>query len=178
VKAVDLDTQRVALRAVVADDLPDLARIRSTVEVARWWQARTAEELQYEWVRGMDEGEAHWTVWIDGHRAGFVQAYEEPDPDYRHAGLDLYLDPSVHGQHYGREIVERVVRHLLHDVGHHRVIIDPTLANEPAVRCYEAVGFKRVGAMRQYWFDHVEQCWADGLLMDIVVDDLLPFDLS
>jgi aminoglycoside 6'-N-acetyltransferase len=174
VQALELESHRCTLRPVVAEDLPDLARIRSTPEVARWWQARTVEEVRSEWISGVDDGEAHWTVWADGRRVGFVQAYEETDPDYRRAGIDLYVDPEFHGQKYGREITERVARYLLNDLGHHRVIIDPTLANEPAVRCYEAVGFKRVGVMREYWFDHVEQRWADGLLMDLLVDDLRP----
>ncbi len=170
--AVDLDSVRARLRAVEADDLADLARIRSTPEVARWWQARSAEQLAEEEVEGRNDGDAHWTVWVDDERVGFIQAYEETEADYRHGGIDLYLDPSLHGQHFGREITERVARYLLDDLGHHRVIIDPTLANAAAVRCYEQVGFKAVGVMREYWFDHVEQRWADALLMDLLPADL------
>lgn len=170
--AVDLVGERVALRPVVEGDLAELARIRSTPEVARWWQARTEAEVRDGWVEALADGEPHWTVWLADRRIGFVQAYEKPDPDYRHAGIDIYLDPTLHGQGYGREVTALVARHLLHDLGHHRVIIDPTAANEPAVRCYEAVGFRPVGVMRQYWYDHVEQRWADGLLMDLLVDDL------
>lgn len=123
-------------------------------------------------MKALDEGEAHWTVWAGDARIGFIQAYEEPEPDFRHAGIDIYLDPSVQGRGYGREVTARVARFLFDDLGHHRVIIDPTLANEPAVRCYEAVGFRRVGVMRAYWYDHVEQRWADGLLMDLLPTDL------
>lgn len=177
-KAVELESHRAVLRPVVVEDFEELSRIRSTLEVARWWQARSAGELKYEWVQALDDGEAHWTIWIDGRRRGFIQAYEETDPDYRHAGIDLYLDPELHGQGYGREVTERVARHLFDDLGHHRVVIDPTLANEAAVKCYEAVGFTRVGVMREYWYDHVEQRWADGLLMDLLSTDLLPFALS
>jgi aminoglycoside 6'-N-acetyltransferase len=172
VNAVDLDSARARLRAVVPEDLPDLARIRSTSEVARWWQVRTAAQLAGEEAEARGDGDAHWTVWMGDDRVGFIQGYERTDPDYRHAGIDLYLDPSLHGQHVGREITQRVARHLLTDLGHHRVIIDPTLANEAAVRCYEAVGFQRVGVMREYWFDHVEQRWADALLMDLLSTDL------
>jgi aminoglycoside 6'-N-acetyltransferase len=176
--AVDLDCRRASLKPVVGGDLEDLAKIRSTPEVARWWQARTPEELRFEWNAALDDGEAWWTIWLDGCRVGFIQAYEEADDDYRHAGIDLYLEPGLHGQRYGREVIESVVRYLFREVGHHRVVIDPTLANEVAVRCYEAVGFTRVGVMREYWYDHVQERWVDGLLMDLLATDLLPFALS
>jgi aminoglycoside 6'-N-acetyltransferase len=170
-KAGELESKRTVLRPVATGDFGDLARIRSLPEVARWWQARTAVQVEQEWEQAQIDGEAHWTVWVDGERRGFIQSYEEADPDYRHAGIDLYLDPALHGQHYGREVTERVARHLFDDVGHHRVIIDPTLANTAAVRCYEGVGFTAVGVMRDYWYDHVEQRWADALLMDLLRDD-------
>jgi aminoglycoside 6'-N-acetyltransferase len=169
--AVDLDSRRTSLRPVTADDFDHLARIRSTPEVARWWQARTAAEVEAEWVQAQTDGEAHWTIWVEGDRRGFIQAYEETDPDYHHAGIDLYLDPALHGRRFGREVTERVARYLFDEVGHHRVIIDPTLANTAAVKCYEGVGFTTVGVMRAYWFDHVEQRWADALLMDLLRDD-------
>jgi aminoglycoside 6'-N-acetyltransferase len=172
VKAVDLESERALLRRVVPEDLPDLARLRSEPEVARWWQARTADQFADEEAEAEAEGEAHWTVWVDDERVGFIQAYEETDPDYRRAGIDLFVASRWHGRHLGREITALVARHLFDDLGHHRVIIDPTLANEAAVRCYEAVGFRRVGVMRDYWYDHVEQRWADGLLMDLLPADL------
>jgi len=38
--------------------------------------------------------------------------------------------------------------------------------------CYEAVGFRRVGAVRSYWWDHVEERWADDVLLDLLADEL------
>jgi aminoglycoside 6'-N-acetyltransferase len=170
--AVELSTDRTSLRPVTADDVEDLSRLRSTPEVARWWQARTPAEVAADWREGLADGEARWTVWMQGARVGFIQAYEETDPDYRRAGIDLYVDPGQHGRGIGREITARVARWLFDDLGHHRVIIDPTLANAAAVRCYEAVGFRPVGVMREYWWDHVEGRWADALLMDLLRADL------
>jgi aminoglycoside 6'-N-acetyltransferase len=178
VKAVVLESARSTLRPVTADDIDELSAIRSKPEVARWWRARTAEEVQGEWVKALAEGEAHWTVWADDRRIGFIQAYEEVEDDFRHAGIDIYLDPTVHGRGHGREATARVARFLFEDLDHHRVIIDPTVSNSVAVRCYERVGFKRVGVMREYWFDHVEQRWADGLLMDLLPGDLRPADIA
>ena len=48
-------------------------------------------------------------------------------------------------------------------------MIDPAVANERAVRCYEAVGFRRVGVMRRYQ-RMADGNWEDGLLMELVLD--------
>ena len=50
-------------------------------------------------------------------------------------------------------------------------MIDPAAHNERAIRCYEKVGFKRVGVMREYWRDP-EGVWRDGLLLDLLADEL------
>ena len=62
-----------------------------------------------------------------------------------------------------------LVRHLTADLGHHRLVIDPAVANERAVRCYEAVGFRPVGVMRRYQ-RMADGNWEDGLLMEFVLD--------
>ena len=64
-----------------------------------------------------------------------------------------------------------VARWLIDERGHHRLTIDPALANDPAIRAYEAVGFKRVGVLRRYWRDP-EGVWQDGLLLDLLADEL------
>ena len=57
--------------------------------------------------------------------------------------------------------IRTVCRHLV-DRGHHRIVIDPAEANVRAIRCYEAVGFRRVGVLREYWWNHLEKRWANG----------------
>ena len=46
------------------------------------------------------------------------------------------------------------------------MVIDPAADNEPAIRCYTAVGFQPVGRMRRYERDIDGPGWHDGLLMD------------
>ena len=53
-----------------------------------------------------------------------------------------------------------------------RIVIDPAAANERAIRCYEAVGFRRVGVMRSYWFDRTIGDWVDGLMLDLLGSEL------
>lgn len=67
---------------------------------------------------------------------------------------------------------DKVARHLVHDRGHHRLVIDPAADNEPAIRCYAAVGFRPVGIMRRYERDADGAGWHDGLLMDLLAEEL------
>jgi aminoglycoside 6'-N-acetyltransferase len=110
-------------------------------------------------------------VLLDGRVVGAIQWYAENDPDFRHAGIDVYLDPSVHGRGVGTDAVRTLAAHLIGGHGYHRLVIDPAVDNTAAVRCYAKVGFRPVGVMRQYWRDPAGQ-WRDGLLMDLLAADL------
>jgi aminoglycoside 6'-N-acetyltransferase len=103
---------------------------------------------------------------------GLVQCSEEGDPDYRHAALDVFLDPGVHGRGLGRDAVATLASHLVDDRGHHRLVIDPAADNTAAIRCYAAAGFRPVGVLRRYERDHDGRGWHDGLLMDLLAEDL------
>ena len=153
------------LRPLTEDDGPELRRILATPEVARWWDV---PDEAFPW----DEPEStRLTIVVDGAVAGLIQFSEELEPKYRHAGIDLFLDPALHGRGLGTEAVRRVVRHLIDERGHHRITIDPAAANAVAIRTYEKVGFKPVGIMRRYERDVGGDGWHDGLPMELVAGD-------
>jgi aminoglycoside 6'-N-acetyltransferase len=154
---------RLVLRPTIAADAPELVRIHRTPEVRRWWGA---PESTFPW----DEPDAtRWTIEIDGAVAGMIEFHEEQEPRYRHASIDLFLDPALHGRGIGTEAVRRTVRYLVTERGHHRITIDPANANAAAIRCYEKADFKPVGVMRAYERDPDGDQWHDGLLMELVV---------
>jgi RimJ/RimL family protein N-acetyltransferase len=154
--------RRLELRPLAPGDEEELLRIHRTAEVARWWDQ---PEAAFPW----DEPDStRFTILVDGQIAGLIQYWEEREPRYRHAGIDLFLDPSLHGRGLGTEAVARVVDHLISERGHHRITIDPALANGAAIRCYEKVGFRAVGVMRQAERDPGGEGWHDCLLMELV----------
>jgi aminoglycoside 6'-N-acetyltransferase len=104
----------VMLRPATAADIPELAKIRATPEVLRWWRggddlaAAVAEDLA-------EEGTETFVVEHAGRVAGAIQWHAEDEPDYRHAGIDIYLDPALHGRGIGTDAVLTLARHLIAD---------------------------------------------------------------
>jgi aminoglycoside 6'-N-acetyltransferase len=162
--------ERLLLRPLEERDFARLAEIGSEPEVARWWPDIAVAELA-EKAAGEEEGTVALTVEREGRVVGMIQFHEETTPDFRHAGIDIFLAAECHGQGLGADAVRTLARHLFDERGHHRVTIDPAAANERAIRCYERVGFRRVGIMRRYWRDPRGE-WQDGLLLDLLADDL------
>ena len=157
----------VRLRPVQEEDRARLVEIRSTPEVRRWWGTPYDDDAD-----AADDTTHRFIVEFEGRVVGLIQYGEELDHMYRHANLDLYLDPSVHGRGLGQDAVRTLSRYLLDVLGHHRLVIDPAATNESAIRCYTAVGFRPVGVMRAYERDPEGTAWHDGLLMDLLRGDL------
>ena len=153
----------MSLRPLVKGDEEELRRIHAAPEVLRWWG-----EPEDGFPLGDDPESERFTIVVDGRVAGMIQCYEEAEPKYRHASIDLFLDPALHGRGLGTEAVRQMVARLLAR-GHHRLTIDPAASNAAAVRAYEKAGFRPVGVMRAYERDTDGRGWHDGLLMELVV---------
>lgn len=160
----------VTLRPAAETDVPVLAAIRAKPEVRRWWRGGhdLAAEVRADLAR---PDEPMFVVEHDGRVVGAIQWHAEEDPDYRHAGLDIFLDPQVCGRGLGTDAVRTLARHLIEAYGFHRLTIDPSTDNTAAIRCYSKVGFRPVGVMRRYERDP-DGTWHDGLLMDLLAEEL------
>jgi aminoglycoside 6'-N-acetyltransferase len=155
----------LVLRPLASGDEGELRRIHGTPEVMRWWDV---PDEAFPW----DEPEAtRLTIEVDGTVAGLIQFTEELEPKYRHAGIDLFLDPALHGRGLGTAAVRRVVRQLVDERGHHRITIDPAVDNAAAIRAYEKAGFRPVGVTRRSERDVGGGGWHDSLLMEFVAGE-------
>src|SRR5271157_2828726 len=79
---------------------------------------------------------------------GLIEYHEENEPDYRHAGIDIFVDTAYQGRGLGGDAIRALAWYLFRERGHHRLILDPGLADERAIREYKWIGFRRVGVMR------------------------------
>ena len=160
----------VCLRPALERDVDALVRIRSTSEVRARWRG---EDITADVRDSVADDTLHLLVIedADANVVGAIQWAGEEDPEYRHASVDMFLDPTVHCRGWGTDATRTLCHHLLTVEGFHRLTIDPAADNLAAIRCYENVGFHRVGVMRQYERG-ADGTWHDGLLMDLLADDL------
>jgi ribosomal protein S18 acetylase RimI-like enzyme len=95
----------------------------------------------------IDEGRS-W-VWMEGEQILFKAEASAWTP---HAVQlqQVWVDPEARNQGYGRRGLSDLIRHLLEQVP--RVCLFVRADNPAAIRLYEAVGMKRVGAYRSLLF--------------------------
>ncbi len=157
--------RNIVLRQLRADDVERLAEIQAETTVARWWGPPDMAELRRQ-ARGIGDEKA-LAIEKDGELVGLIQYHEEHEPDFRHAGIDVFLAGRAQGHGLGTDAVRTLARYLIDERGHHRLTIDPAVDNAAAIRAYEKVGFRAVGVMREYWRSP-DRTWRDGLLMDLL----------
>jgi aminoglycoside 6'-N-acetyltransferase len=167
---VVLQGKCVLLRPGRPEDADRLFQIRNEPEVVRWWgSVDLEEEISEEFIEA-DDG---FVIEADREVVGAIQYCEENEPMYRHAGIDIFLTTSRHGQGLGTEAIRVLAQYLFEERGHHRLTIDPAADNTVAIRAYEGVGFRRVGIMRKYERGP-NGVWHDGLLMDMLLEEFRP----
>ncbi len=168
--AQTLHGTQVQLRLMTEDDVDALTAILAQPGISRWWGRYDADRVRADLLDSV--GTVVYVIEVDGEVVGSIQYTEEPAPDYRHAGLDLFLSVDHHGRGLGSDAVRTLSRHLVHDRGHHRLVIDPQVDNLPAVACYERVGFRKVGLMRAYERGQDGE-WHDCLMLELLKDELV-----
>jgi aminoglycoside 6'-N-acetyltransferase len=161
--------KRLRLRRVGRDDRPRLEAILAEPEVARWWAPNGPEQAAAD-LFGAEE--VVYAIEVEGAVVGAIQYFEENEPDYRHASIDIFVATGHQGRGIGTEAIRTLARYLFDGRTHHRLTIDPAVANARAIRAYERVGFRPVGVMRAYERGS-DGSWHDGLLMDLLAGEMI-----
>lgn len=160
---VDHD-RRMALRAMVHGDLPDVVRWRCADHVARWWDEggppATAESVARRYGPHIDGVSATrmWVIEVNGRSAGFLQDYRlsdypdyavlTPDPDA--IGVDYVVgEPHLLGQGVGTTMLWMWLRGARRRYPEAtRCFAAPDHRNHASLRLLDKVGFTR-----GTWFD-------------------------
>lgn len=125
------------LHEIVRLSLDDLAALRR-LYAAYPANAFTADQLRFGVFYGVRDGSAIVAAGGThalGPRAGIA------------AVGNIFVQPQARGRGYGQALTATIVRDLLH-ANYRDVILNVAVANAPAIRIYEALGFR---AHCRYW---------------------------
>ena len=165
----ELVGERVRLRPGTRADIEAVHRVRCDPTVVRWWNAADLAETT-ESILNEEENTYFFVIDTDVGIAGGIQFFEEPDDQFHHAAVDIFLGAEFQGRGLGREAMDVLISYLVLARGHHRITIDPAATNERAVRCYAAAGFEVVGDLAEYQLMD-DGTRLDGTLMEFIAPE-------
>ena len=109
---MDLHGRHVTLRPVTPDDAPILAQILAEPAVARWWGTFDLERVRRDLTAGAPDEEG-FAIEHEGAVVGYIQSVEEAEPDFRHAGIDLFLRTDAQGRGLGPDAIRTLAIELI-----------------------------------------------------------------
>ena len=161
----------VTIRPAVEDDRAFLEELLGHEEVEPFL-ARRRPELADELARTREDPTAYgrMVVEVDGEPAGTL-FYERVNERSRIAQLGgLAVHPRFRGRRVGDEAARLVQRHLIGELGYHRLQLEIYGFNERAIAHAERAGFVREGVRRRaYLYDGD---WVDSVLFAVLAEDL------
>ena len=128
------------MRPFTEDDVDVLVAWHADPDVSRFWddEVPSREELVEDLARPDVDG---YVVEVDDRPIGFLQAWFAEDV----AGLDMFLEPGARGAGHGPDAARTLATWLVEHGVVGRLIVDPYLWNDPAIRAWERAGFHAVG---------------------------------
>jgi RimJ/RimL family protein N-acetyltransferase len=167
----------VSIRRARPDDVEFIAELVTHEDVEPFLAASRPKErgeIEAEVERSESEPGAFglFVIEVDGERAGTMR-FERSNARSRIASLGGL---AVHPDHRGARVSDTAARlfqrHLLDDLGFHRLQMEVYGFNERAMRHAERVGFVREGVRRKAYWRH--DAWVDGILYGLLAEDLEP----
>jgi RimJ/RimL family protein N-acetyltransferase len=165
----------ISIRRATPDDVDFIAGLVTHEDVEPFLagvRAKDREALFADVERSEREPE-HFGVFVieaDGERAGTMR-FEVSNRRSRIASLGgLAVDPAFRGRRIADEAARLFQRHLICDLGYHRLQLEIYGFNERAIQHAERAGFVREGTRRKAYDRHGE--WVDGVLFGLVAEDL------
>lgn len=168
---------KVGIRRARADDADFIAELVTHEDVEPFLaavRAKGREDILGEIDRSEAEPDAFgvFLIEVDGERAGTMR-FERVNVRSRIANLGgLAVHPDFRGAKVADTAAALFQRHLLDELGFHRLQMEIYGFNERAMRHAERSGFVREGVRRKAYWRNDE--WVDGVLYGLVAEDIGP----
>ena len=165
----------IGIRRAEPGDLDFLVELMTHEEVEPFLaviRPRDREGVAAEIERSQAEPQefGRFVIEVDGQPAGLM-GFQVANRRSRIADLgSLAVHPSFRGRRVADEAAQLFQRHLLEDLGYHRLQLEIYGFNERALAHAERAGFIREGVRRKAYWRNDE--WVDGVIYGLVREDL------
>jgi RimJ/RimL family protein N-acetyltransferase len=165
----------VELRRAKPPDADFLLELLAEEEVRQFLGPRSAttrEEVVAEIERSLAEPRAfgRFVIELDGEPAGML-GFHVANERSRIARLErLAVHPRFRGRRLADEAARLFQRHLIEELGYHRLELEIYAFNERACAHAERAGFVREGRKRKAYLKEGE--WVDSVLYALLPEDL------
>jgi ribosomal-protein-serine acetyltransferase len=170
----DIEGEGFRLRRAVPDDVDFLVSLATHDDVQPFLaavSAHTPHDFRTELKRAEEEPEYYgrFLIEVDGERAG-AMAFSVANRRSRIANLyGLMIDPTFRGRGLADAAARVFSRHLLFELGYHRLELECYGFNDRAIRHAERI-YVREGVKRKAYWRNDE--WVDGVLFGLLREDL------
>jgi RimJ/RimL family protein N-acetyltransferase len=167
----------VRLRRAERGDLDFLVELMTHEEVEPFMaviRPRDREAMGAEIERSLADPQefGRFVIEVDGRPAGLM-GFEVANRRSRIANLgSLAVHPDFRGRRLADRAAQLFQRHLLFELGYHRLQLEIYGFNERAQHHAERAGFVREGVRRKAYDRHGE--WVDSVIYGLVREDLEP----
>jgi RimJ/RimL family protein N-acetyltransferase len=152
-------TNQFTFKKISEDDIPQLLTWFQQPHVIKWWPVPEKNELIEKFLRRIRSKDTFgYVVFLDKKPIGYIQYYYLdysqdkagkwlPELPYSTVGTDQFIgEPDYIGKGYGTLFIKAFIEYLKTiEPDLNTIIVDPEPGNIAAIRCYEKVGFERVG---------------------------------
>jgi RimJ/RimL family protein N-acetyltransferase len=166
----EITLRRAELRDL--DFLTELMNQEDVVENLAVVRPRDRDGLAEEIERSEAEPQefGRFVIEVDGQPAGLM-GFTVANRRSRIANLgSLAVHPDFRGQRLADEAARLFQRHLIADLGYHRLQLEIYGFNDRAQRHAERAGFVREGVRRKAYWRNGE--WVDGVIYGLVEEDV------
>jgi RimJ/RimL family protein N-acetyltransferase len=169
-----LESERLRLRPIREDDLPDLFAVFADPDVMRYWTRPPMRDLDEAraYLAEIDRGFATRTLFQwgitrkDNDRVIGTTTLFRLDSPHHTAEIGYALGSAHWGIGYAAEAVRRVCRFGFEDLGLRRIEADIDPRNHASIHVVEKAGFQREGVLRERYI-------YNGEIQDVVYYGLL-----
>lgn len=177
-----LKSSRLWLRRVLPSDQPEWERWLTDSDVNRVLSSGSSMPRS---PISLSDALAYWSADAADHVGFTIMSSDDVpigavqladiDPWARHAELGIFIgDPACRGHGLGTEAMRLLLDFAFRQLNLHKVWLTVDADNDPAIRCYVRLGFRRDGVQRDAIYR--DGRYLDRLLMSILESEFAPGD--